>query len=187
VTPDLRFDNRQVDLIGEGYDAAIGAGFELTSGIVARELARAQVVAVATPAFLAGRPRPEHPRDLLTLPGIAMRSMLTGRVRSWVMRSKSGEEFILDLQPRITMNDAEALARAALLGVGVALVPMPHVVAHLESGALVRLLPEWRVDLGGIWLYFASKHLLPAKTRVFVDHIVEQFRKQRLASRFAVA
>ena len=49
VVPDWRFDNRQVDLIGEGFDAGIGSGLDLKPGMVARELGRIQVVAVAAP------------------------------------------------------------------------------------------------------------------------------------------
>jgi DNA-binding transcriptional LysR family regulator len=50
VLPDWHFDNRQVDIVGEGFDAAIGGGFELTPGVVARELAPVHIVAVASPA-----------------------------------------------------------------------------------------------------------------------------------------
>jgi DNA-binding transcriptional LysR family regulator len=52
VTLDLQFDNRAVDLVAGGFDAAIGGGFELKPGVVARELAPAHVVAVASPAYL---------------------------------------------------------------------------------------------------------------------------------------
>src|SRR5439155_15771412 len=51
VVTDWHFDNRQVDLIADGFDAAIGGGIELTPGLVARELARLHVVAVAGPSF----------------------------------------------------------------------------------------------------------------------------------------
>ena len=56
---------------------------------------------------------------------------------------------------------------------------------HLESGALVRLVPQWYADAGPISIYYASRALMPAKTRVFLDFIAEAFRRQRLAERFA--
>ena len=40
VLPDWHFDNRRIDIVGEGFDAAVGGGFALASGVVARELAR---------------------------------------------------------------------------------------------------------------------------------------------------
>jgi DNA-binding transcriptional LysR family regulator len=67
----------------------------------------------------------------------------------------------------------------------VGLIPLPHALPHLESGALTRLVPGWYADAGPISLYFASKKLLPAKTRAFVDFIVEQFQRQHLAQRFS--
>ncbi|MDB5597976.1 MAG: LysR family transcriptional regulator [Xanthobacteraceae bacterium] len=75
--------------------------------------------------------------------------------------------------------------RAALLGLGVAMVAVPDALPHLESGKFVRLLPKWYADLGALSLYYASRTLLPAKTRVFVDLVVEAFRRDRLAERFA--
>ena len=70
-------------------------------------------------------------------------------------------------------------------GLGVTLVSMPHAVLYMDSGALVRVLPDWYVDGGMLSLYFTAARLLPAKTRVFVDFIVERFRAQRLAERFS--
>jgi DNA-binding transcriptional LysR family regulator len=101
------------------------------------------------------------------------------------MRNRAGAEMAVELKPRVVFNDPEALGRAALMGLGVALLAMPDVLPHLKSGALVRLLPRWYADVGPISLYFAGQRLLPAKTRAFVDFIVEQFREQRLAERFS--
>jgi DNA-binding transcriptional LysR family regulator len=55
----------------------------------------------------------------------------------------------------------------------------------LERGTLVRLLPQWYIDEGPISIYYASRTLLPAKTRVFVDFVVQEFKRDRLAERFA--
>ena len=51
--------------------------------------------------------------------------------------------------------------------------------------ALVRLLPNWYADLGPISIYYATRTLVPAKTRVFVDFVMDAFRRQRVAERFA--
>jgi len=61
VSLDLQFEHRAVDLIVDGFDAAIGGGFELKPGVVARELAPAHLVAVASPAYLKGRKLPRTP------------------------------------------------------------------------------------------------------------------------------
>jgi DNA-binding transcriptional LysR family regulator len=73
------------------------------------------------------------------------------------------------------------------MGLGVAMLPMPFVERGLRSGELVRLLPEWHFDAGAVWLYYPSKKLLPAKTRVFIDFVLERFRSERFAERMQVA
>ena len=67
VRPEWHFENRTVDLISEGYDAAIGGGFELASGVVARTLAPLHVVAFASPAYLARHRLPADPSGLIEL------------------------------------------------------------------------------------------------------------------------
>jgi DNA-binding transcriptional LysR family regulator len=62
---------------------------------------------------------------------------------------------------------------------------MPHVLPYLESGALVRVLPDWYTERGEISLYFAAKKQLPAKTRVFIDFVVDRFRTRHLAERWS--
>ena len=78
------------------------------------------------------------------------------------------------------VNGPDAICPAAVLGLGVGLVAVPHAAPHLASGALERLLPGWHCDVGPVSLYFASQKLLPGKTRAFVDFVTEAFREQKL-------
>jgi len=181
VQPDWHFDNRQVDLVGEGFDAALGGGFALAPGVVARELAPVHIVAVAAPAYLAGRPLPRQPADLADCDAIMRRSSPTGRVRPWTLRTRRGGEQAVACRPRLIFSDPEAIAQAACLGLGVALVPMPFAFARIAAGELVRLLPGWYSDAGPLSLYYPSRRMLPAKTTVFVDFIVERFRSAGFA------
>lgn len=185
IRPDWSFESRQVDLIAEGYDAAIGGGFELSPGLIARHLAPAHIIAVAAPAYLEGRPPVADPAGLAALDGIVMRSPTTGRIRQWVMRDAAGAEAAALMSERIVLGDSAAVCRAAVLGLGVAMVSVPDALPHLESGALRRVLPRWHADAGAISLYYAHRLLMPAKTRAFVDFVSEAFRQQRLAERFA--
>src|SRR6266850_3901505 len=185
VRPDWQFESRQVDLIAEGFDAAIGGGIELAPGVVSRTLAPLHIIAVASPAYLKGRTPPADPSGLASFDGIVLRSMHTGRVRERIMRNAAGDEMAVPQQATIAFDDPEAMCRAALLGLGVTLIAVPHALPHLERGALVRLLPQWYADAGPISIYYATRTLLPAKTRVFVDFVVAAFSRDRLAERFA--
>ncbi|HEY2255766.1 MAG TPA: LysR substrate-binding domain-containing protein [Variovorax sp.] len=152
IRPDWHFENRQVDLIGEGFDAAIGGGFELVPGVVSRDLAPAHIIAVASPAYLRHKRRPKDPAGLAPFDGIVMRSERTGRVRQWMMVNAAGEQMPAAMKETIVLNDPAAMCRAAR---------------------------------GSISLYYASRALMALKTRAFVEFVVEEFRRRRLARRLA--
>jgi DNA-binding transcriptional LysR family regulator len=179
IKPEWHFENRPVDLIAEHYDAAIGGGFDLAPGLVSRMLVPAHIVVVASPAYMNGRTPPAEPSGLIAFKGIVMRSLSTGRIRHWMLRKADGTEMAGTLAETIVLNDPAAIRAAALLGLGVAFIALPDVEAELARGDLIRLLPNWYADAGAISLYYASRTLLPAKTRVFVDFVVDAFRRER--------
>lgn len=185
VVPEWHFDNRQVELIADGFDVAIGGGIELAPGVVARDLAPAHLVLVASPGYLSRHPAVRSPEQLSGLEHLAMRSLQSGKVRSWMLQGPRQQRQALELRPRLLVNDPQALCQSALMGLGIALLAVPDVLGHLQSGALERVLPDWHVDAGPISLYFAGHKLLPAKTRVFVDLLVDHARQQQWAERFA--
>jgi DNA-binding transcriptional LysR family regulator len=184
VVPDLHFDNRQVDLIAEGFDVAIGGGIELTDALIARELARPRIVLVASPAYLKANRRPAQPADLARHKGLLRRSLATGRLSPWALKNSAGEEVVASVRPVMVLDDPEAIARAAALGMGVAMLPLPHVLPLLERGGLVRVLPDWFAEALPLAVYYTSRKLVPAKVRLFVDHVVAEFRAGGHAGRF---
>jgi DNA-binding transcriptional LysR family regulator len=185
ICPEWHFDNRQVDLIAEGYDVAIGGGFELAQGIVSRPLAPAHIIAVASPDFMRGRVIPEAPDALEDLEGILMRSLQTGRVRHWTMRNKAGVQVPARVRESIVVNDPVAVREAVLLGLGVGFLAVADVQDWIERGDLLRLVPHWYADAGTIAMYFATRALMPAKTRAFIDFVSEAFEQRQLARRFS--
>ncbi|MEK1943795.1 MAG: LysR substrate-binding domain-containing protein [Pseudomonas sp.] len=185
VVPDWHFDNRQVDLIADGFDAAVGGGFDLPQGVVARELAPAHRILLASASYLQQAPALRSPADLPQHAGIFIRSPQTGRVRPYPLRNREGLLAPVDIQPRMTLSDPEAACAAAQIGLGIALVSVAHALPYLEKGTVQRVLPDWYVDTGATTLYFAGQKLLPQKTRVFVDFVVEQFKALGLEKRLS--
>ena len=110
VTVDWHFENRQVDLVGENFDVGIGAGVELGAGIVAKELARVHIVAVASKAYLKANGAPKTPSELKDHQGVCFRSARTGKLRLWPLRNAAGKEHVDDLQQRVVFNEIEAMS-----------------------------------------------------------------------------
>jgi DNA-binding transcriptional LysR family regulator len=180
IKPEWHFEYRPVDLIAENYDAAIGGGFDLAPGLVARTLAPVHVIAVASPAYMSGRSPPADPSGLAAYNGIVMRLLHTGRIRHWMLRDVNGIEMAGTLNETIVVNDPATMREAARLGLGVSLIALFDVLRDLERGDLIRLLPDWYADAGAVSLYYASRTLIAAKTRVFVDFVVNAFKSGRL-------
>jgi len=179
IKPEWHFENRPVDLIAENYDAAIGGGFDLAPGLVSRTLAPVHVVAVASPAYMSGRSPPADPSGLGAYNGIVMRSLHTGRIRHWMLRNVNGIEMAGTLTETIVVNDPAAMREVTRLGLGVSLIALFDVLPELERGDLIRLLPNWYADAGAISLYYASRTLIAPKTRVFVDFVVNAFKRDQ--------
>ncbi len=183
--PDWHFDSRKVDLIAEGFDAAIGGGFELLNpGIVPQTLRTGSRYRGRIAGYFADR-REFRPADLADHAGILMRSSNSGRIRQWMMRDAQGREERALHNETIVMSDAAPMAQAAIAGLGIALLAVPDVLEHMESGALERILPKWYADAGSISLYYSGRVLQPLKTRAFIDFYTEYFRSERLSARFA--
>jgi len=184
VVPDLHFDNRQVDLVAEGFDVAIGGGIELTNALIALELARVRIVLVASPAYLKANRTPKHPQDLARHHGLLRRSLATGRLVPWALKNNEGQELVASVRPVMVLDDPEAMARAASTGMGIAMLPLPHALPLLESGLLVRVLRDWHAESRPLPIYYTSRKLVPAKVRVFVDYILHEFSGSGQAARF---
>ena len=109
------------------------------------------------------------------------RSSSTGRVRPWTLRTRRTAEQPVPCRARLILSEPDAMAHAARLGLGVALLPMPFAFVAIRSGELVRLLPGWYSDAGSLSLDYPSRTMLPAKTRVFVDFVLARFRQAGFA------
>jgi DNA-binding transcriptional LysR family regulator len=185
VVLDLHFDNRQIDLVAEGFDVGIGGGIELTEGLVARELSRVRSVLVASPAYVERHGAPLEPAELGRHRGLLRRSLASGRLMAWTLRNDAGQELVASVRPVAVLDDPEAIARAAACGLGIALLPLPHALPFLDGGELVRLLPDWHAQTLPLAIYYSSRKLVPAKVRVFVDYVLEAFKASGHPARFS--
>lgn len=177
ISLDWRFENRRVNLVQEGLDAAIGAGFDLDSRLVARELLPVIPVLVASPAYLARHGTPTSVEMLQHHQALRLRSPTTGRLREWLLSDGQRQLQLTPSGPLIA-SELEVLCDAALLGMGIALLGYHHVQRHLHSGALVQLLPEWHGTPLSIAIYYAAREGLEPKVRVLVDYLCDAFRSR---------
>lgn len=169
---DWSFENRRVDLVREGFDAAIGAGIGADANVVARPLVPIKLLTVAAPSYLARYGTPLTLSDLGRHDCIRLRSATTGRLRDWSF-VLDGDTVTVPVDGRIVLTDLDAIGEAALAGMGLARLGAHQVLPYLNDGRLVRVLDSFPSPPGAIQVYYAHYRLTPPKVRAFVDFLGE--------------
>lgn len=168
----VELTNRRVDLIQEGYDIALRAGQLADSSLVARRIDQTDAELFASPALLAGRAPPSEPAELATLPCILFRP--TGPTQVWRLEHEDGREASVEVTGTLSTNEYAFLRRAALVGVGIGLMPTFLGLPDVRAGRLVRLLPAWKVSGGALHLVTHELRYLPSKVRVVRDFLLKR-------------
>jgi DNA-binding transcriptional LysR family regulator len=174
VTLEIVLGDGRVDLIEDGFDAAIRVGPLPDSTLVARTFAIARNVVVATPDLLAGRLMPQSPSDLATLPVLAFNRTVGGR-QTWTLHQPSGQPVEVPVTANITANALTLLRDLCIAGQGIALLPEFVVGDDLAAGRLVRLLPDWAGPDATLSIVYPSGRFMTARLRAFIDVLVAAF------------
>ena len=175
VKIDLRLSDDFADLIEQGIDVAIRLGDLSDSGLIARRIGASQRVLVAHADYLSG---PEgaaplaHPRDLIGRNCIVYTEAATGHVWEFVRDGEAPVE--VRVEGNLQSNSSEAIRAAALAGLGICHAPDWLVREELASGALQRLLPDWRGRPFPIHAVYPAHRRHVAKIDAFVGHIAEE-------------
>ncbi len=175
VSVQLEETNRQVDVLNENVDLAVGVRpLPLDdSDLVMRKLADRGMCLVASPELVKRFTTPASPADLQHWPSLALSK--PQQIYRWCLFGPDNQEVTLHHKPRFVTTDMDALRAAALAGVGLVQLPILMVNKQLADGSLVRLLPEWRARREVIHLVFPSRRgQLPA-VRALIDFLVESY------------
>lgn len=172
-----------VDAADQEFDVSIvSVGQQPLQGdFVARRLACSSFIVCAAPEYLNRHGQLQHPEDLLQLdallPAVAAvrRELTLYRVDA---HAPAGEARVVTLPapaPALSSAHIEVLLAAALAGLGVAGLPSFVAAEPLRSGRLVRVLPQWRGVTLTLYAAVPTRKQLPARTRSFVEFLVQTF------------
>lgn len=175
VTIDIHLDDVKVDLVANGYDLVLRLGDLEDSSMRARQVGPHTFTTCASPAYLAQHGIPQTPADLSGHCCIHYRFPTTGRPETWAFKGmpKAGWS-----KPSIVLNDGEALASAALGGLGIIQAPSYLVTEDVATGRLLPVLEDYTDDRGGIWLLWPSGAAEAPRLRAFIDFIAERIARQ---------
>ena len=126
------------------------------SKVAARISPDGRMAVVGTPGYFAKHPKPKTPRDLPAHNCINIRLPTAGGLYAWEFK-KAGRELNVRVEGQLVFNTATLAVKAALAGIGLAFVPEQRVQSYLESGELLRVLPDWCPAFSGFHLYYPSR------------------------------
>ena len=173
ISLDVSFSDRVVNLVDEGFDAAVRIGRPDDTTLIARKLCEMRLMLVASGAYLDRRGRPERPEDLA-----AHDCILDTNFRDpghWRFR-RDGAAVTVPVRGRLSYSNAEACLKTAEAGLGLAYVPDFVAAASVRAGWVRALLGDNGDEPYGVFALYPPGRHLAAKVRVLVDHLVRHFR-----------
>ncbi|WP_339413186.1 LysR family transcriptional regulator [Pseudomonas sp. EA_35y_Pfl2_R5] len=170
VSVDLLVGSQTVNLVEARIDLALRITNQLDPNLIARQLAVCRSVVCATPAYLAKHGTPQQPEEL------AQHNCLSYAYfgRSIWEFSRAGEPHAVAVSGNLSANESMVLLEAVLADIGISLQPRYSVSAHLRSGALVQLLPDYEPQQLGIHALYGSRRQMPPALRVLLDFLIER-------------
>jgi DNA-binding transcriptional LysR family regulator len=172
VSIDLHLSDAVVNLVGDGFDAALRIAALPDSSLVARKLCPVAPFIVAAPSYLAEHGRPAHPRDLdgHHCLGYAYRP----RQDVWRFSNAAGEEVTITPSGPLRVTNVDALIPTVLDGIAIAELPEFIAAKYLASGQLEAILTDWSLPRGALYFVTPSARARPAKVEVLADFLAER-------------
>ena len=172
VELDISLNDRLVDLVEEGFDAAVRIARMENSSLVGRRLAGTRMCLCASPDYLASHPPVRTLADLAEHGVIAYTNFATGN--EWQFEGPDGSEQVRT-RSTVRCNNGDTCRSIALSGAGIALQPSFMVSEDLRNGTLVEILPEYRSIELGIYVVYPTRKHLASKVRALINFLAERF------------
>lgn len=175
VSVDAYVSDRRVHLVEEGFDVALRVGPSPESSLIARRLASDRLAICASPAYLAARGTPRHPRELAAHDCVLYSYAAVGS--EWTLSGADGVHTV-KVGGTVRANNGDLLNQIVLNGHGLMCQPRFIVGEDIRAGRLVEVLADYALEPLGIYAMYPSRRHLSAKVRSFVDFLVEAFARQ---------
>jgi DNA-binding transcriptional LysR family regulator len=169
---EISLNDRLVDLVEEGFDAAIRIARMESSSLVGRRLATTRMCLCASPDYLQSHPPVLTLADLAEHGVVAYTHFASGN--DWTFDGPAGPESVRT-RPIVRCNNGDTCHSITLAGGGISLQPSFMVAEDLRTGLLQEILPQYRSIELGVYVVYPSRKHLPPKVRALVNFLAERF------------
>jgi DNA-binding transcriptional LysR family regulator len=175
VSLEVEYSERFVDIVAEGFDAAIRIGELSDNRLVARKLCDHRRILCAAPAYLQRQGEPKTPADLAEHNCLGFTGLHS--YPEWKL-TRDGDQQSIRVRSAMVSNDNEALLSAARMGLGILAGGEWLMTRDIDIGQLVRVLPDWQLDAdAGVYLVRPSAKYNTATTTAFKHWIEAAFAR----------
>jgi len=171
----LRLVDDQIDPLAERLDLAILTGRQPDSSHLSRRLSASSLILVASPAYIARRGKPEGLKSLATHDFVLFSSDKGSE--TWSLDGPEGRVDVT-VSGRVHVKGPHAELRAALCGLGIAMLPTAVTAPYIERGELEQVLPGYGRHDGTITAVFPANRHQPAALRAFLDFLVAKMAER---------
>jgi LysR family transcriptional regulator for bpeEF and oprC len=172
----LGVSDQPVDLLAEGVDCVLRLGELSASSMISRVVAQVGMITCAAPSYLSTCGIPQTIEDLSAHRAVTYFAGRGRRTMDWHF-VEGGEEHTIRLRPGILVNDSEAFIACAVAGLGMIQAPRLGVREHLESGRLVKILPDLETLPRLVSIMYPNRQHLAPQVRAFIDWVTGIFAK----------
>ncbi|WP_114470704.1 LysR family transcriptional regulator [Pseudorhodoferax soli] len=145
------------DIVADRFDAGVRLGSTIDKDMVALPIGPPMRMAVAaSPAYFAAHPAPKTPQELTQHRCINQRMPTSGGLYVWDFARK-GKQVNVRVDGPLIFNTVAPQVDAALLGLGIVLLPEDEIADQLAQGGLLRVLEDWCPVFAGYHLYYPSR------------------------------
>ncbi|THB27829.1 LysR substrate-binding domain-containing protein [Providencia sp. MGF014] len=178
---DLTLTDKSVDIISENIDVDICIGGTIAEQFIARRIARNQRILCASPTYLATHSYPKYPQELEQKHFCIAIKERNQAPAVWKLEHQQ-ESMTVTPNSKLTVNNGEVAKQWCLSGEGILLRSQWSVRPELQSGQLVRVLPQWH-QTADVYAVYSRSLRTSANLRVFIENL-EQYLATHLSHGF---
>ena len=178
VSIDLHLSDATVDMIGDGFDAAIRIGVLPDSSLIGRRLCGMPRYLVGSPSYLKKHGSPRHPLNLAD--HVCITYGHGTATETWRFTHKNGKSASVHPSGPLRVNNGDAMMPALIAGVGLGILPEFMLRHALDAGRLKRLLADWSLPSGAVYWVTPPGGLRPKRVEVLADFLFERLGPQNV-------
>jgi DNA-binding transcriptional LysR family regulator len=173
IVLNLDLNDRNINLVEEGFDMAVRIGELEDSTLVSKRLGTSHNVTCASQSYLDTHGEPTHPDELHQHIGLQYSNI--PYKQQWRYEAPGGKTIHAQPHIRVRANNGESLAAAACAGLGITTGPTFILGSYIKEGSLMTILNEYQRTSAGIYAVYPPGRLIPRRIQVFSDFLAERY------------